>query len=178
MFIIMKYLVKSIILILFSFLMSCRAYTPTSANEMYSFINKTYSNKESLYYKTLDEAELKNFIKKVDLKLWNNNLSKGLIRGGEVNYNDIFQKEDLILISNKLRNQEQLKLDSNLIKAKDVLTKSKSGGVHQISQPVFNKDQSYSLIFRKKFNGGEDIVIYEVVNNEWKVHSVITLSMI
>ncbi len=174
----MKNLLKSIILILFSFLISCRAYAPTPANEIYSFINNTYYNKESLYYKTFEKKELKNFIEKVDLKLWNNNLSKGLITGGEINYNDIFQKEDLILISNQLESQEQLKLDSNLIKAKDVLTKSKSGGVHQVSQPIFNKDQTYSLIFRKKINGGEDIIIYEKVNNEWKVHSVITLSMV
>lgn len=158
--------------------MSCKAYAPTSANEIYRFINTTYSNKERLYYKTLEKAELKNFIEKVDMKLWNNNLSKGLVTGGEVNYNDIFQKEDLILISDQLESQEQLKLDSNLIKAKDVLTKSKSGGLHQISQPVFNKNQTYSLIFRKKINGGEDIVIYEMVDNEWKVHSVITLSMV
>lgn len=158
--------------------MSCKAYAPTSANEIYSFINKTYSNKEGLYYKTLEKAELKDFIEKVDLKLWNNNLSKGLVTGGEVNYNDIFQKEDLILISSQLENQEQLKLNSKLIKAKDVLTKSKSGGVHQVSQPIFIKNQTFSLIFRKKINGGEDIIIYEKVNNEWKVHSIITLSMV
>lgn len=174
----MKNLIKSIILLLFSCLMSCRVYAPTSTNEIYPFINSIYSDKESLYYKTLEKKELKNFIEKVDLKLWNNNLSKGLVTGGEVNYNEIFKKEDLILISNQLESQDQLILDSNLIKAKDVLTKSKSGGVHQISQPIFNTDQTFSLIFRKKINGGEDIIIYEKENYEWKVHSVITLSMI
>ncbi len=158
--------------------MSCRVYAPTAANDIYSIINNTYFNKKSLYYKTLEKRELKNFIEKVDLKLWNNNLSKGLITGGEVNYNDIFHKEDLILISNQLASQDQLKLDSNLIKTKDVITKSRSGGVHKVSQPIFNNDKTYSLIFRKKINGGEDIIIYEKENYEWKVHSVITLSMI
>lgn len=174
----MKNLVKSVILILFSFLISCKAYVPATGDEIYTYINLTYSNQESLYYKTLEKEDLKNFIGKVDLKLWNNNLSKSLVTGGEVNYNDIFQKDDLIFISNQLENQEQLKIDSNRIKAKNVLTKAKSGGVHQISQPVFNKNQTYSLIFRKKIKGGEDIVIYELVDNDWKVHSVITLSMI
>lgn len=107
-----------------------------------------------------------------------NNLSKGLATGGEVNYNDIFQKDDLILISNQLESQDQLQIDSNRIKAKDVLTKSKSDGVHQVSQPVFNKNKTYSLIFRKKIKGGEDIIIYERVDNNWKIHSIITLSMV
>lgn len=174
----MKNLVKSIIMLISIFFMSCRAYSPTSVNELYSFINKTYYDEESLYYRTLKKEELKKFIEKVDLKLWNNNLSKSLIAGGEVNYNDIFEEQDIILILNQLKSQDQLKLDSNLIKVKDVVTKSKSIGVHQISQPVFNKDQTYGLIFRKKIKGGEDIIIYEMVDHEWKVHSVITLSMV
>lgn len=174
----MKYILKIKFLILFSFLISCKAYAPTSEKEIYNLINETYSNQGALYYKTLNKSELRIFIEKVDLEIWNNNLSKGLITGGEVSYEDIFNKEDFDLILNQLMKQEQLTLDSKFIKSESLLTRSKAIGVHQISQPVFNKDRSFSLIFRKKFKGGEDIVVYEIVGDEWRVHSVITLSLV
>lgn len=162
--------------------MSCRAYAPTSNNEIYKFIDLTYSSDSrtnNLYYKTLNQRKIADFLKLINLELWNNNLSKGLVTGGEVDYTEFFTKEDLVLMSDQLGRQEQLKLNSNLIRRnKDLLTRTLSGGIHQISQPVYNKDQTFSLIFRKKINGGEDIVVYEMVNNEWSVHSVITLSMV
>lgn len=175
----MKFSSKNIIVLFCGLLLiSCKASAPPSENNIYTFINETYSGKENLYFKTLSNSELKNFVKKVDLRLWNNNLSRGLITGEEVNYYEIFREEDLNLISMQLERQEQVKLDSKFIQIRDLLVTSKSLEVHQISQPVFNKDKTFSLIFRKKSNGGEDIVVYEIVNNEWRVHSVITLSMV
>lgn len=174
----MKYSSTNLILILCGLLMSCKASAPASGNEIYTFINKTYSGKENLYFKTIENSELKNLVGKVDLRLWNNNLSKGLVTGEEVNYNEIFRVEDLNLISNQLERQEQMKLNPNFLKNKDLLIKSKSKGVHQISQPVYNKGQTFALIFRKKFSGGEDIIVYEKMDDEWKVHSIITLSMV
>lgn len=174
----MKYSLLNLICIISGLFISCKASAPPSENKIYTFINETYSGKENLYFKTFQNSELNKFVEKVDLRLWNNNLSKGLITGEEVNYNDIFREEDLNLISKQLEKQEQVKLDSKFLKVKDILVRSKSAGVHQISQPIYNKNKTISLIFRKKFNGGEDIVVYESVNNEWRVHSVITLSMV
>lgn len=174
----MRYSLKSMILVLLSLLMSCRTYVPTSEELIYTLISKTYSSKERLYYKSLEEPELQKFIKKTNLKLWNNNLSRGLVTGGKVDYDDILSKEDLHFISDQLEHQEQMKLDPKLVTDKELLTKTKAVGVHKISQPVFNKDRTFSFIFRKKFNGGEDIVVYELANNEWRVHSVITLSIV
>lgn len=174
----MKCPLKISFLILVSLALSCKAYSPTPEKEIYTLINATYSDQGALYYKTLDKSELGPFIDKVNLELWNNNLSKGLVTGEDVSYDNIFQKEDLDFIQNQLMKQEQIRLDSKFLKSGDLLTRSIRIGVHQISQPVFNKDRSFSLIFRKKFKGGEDIIVYEMVGNEWRVHSVITLSLV
>lgn len=174
----MKFIPRIFSLVVLSFLFSCKAYSPALNEASYELINLTYSGKEKLYYRTLKEPEIETSIEKINIELWNNNLSKGLVTGGRVDYKNIFSKEDLHFIADQLERQEQTKLDPNLLREAEVLTKKKARGVHQISQPVFNKTRTFGLIFRNKISGGEDIVVYEKVDNEWRVHSVITLSMV